>query len=517
MTEEKNNLSELPKGWVWATLPNTIGINGIFVDGDWVESKDQNPNGEVRLIQLADIGDGYFRNRSDRFLTFQKAIELKCTFLMERDLLIARMPDPLGRACLFPLKEYKKYVTVVDVAIVRTDSSGIDNRYLMYVINTPQIRSKIDKLQTGTTRKRIPRSKLATISLPLPPLPEQHRIVTKIEELFTKLDAGVEALKKVKAQLKRYRQAALKYAFEGKLTAEWREAHKDELEPASVLLERIKEERKKTLGKKYKEPNPVDTTDLPPLPDGWVWSNLDWLVENHSKAIKAGPFGSSLKKEFYTKTGFKIYGQEQVIRGDPFFGDYYIDIDRYKSLESCSVKPGDVLISLVGTIGKVLVLPNRIEPGIINPRLVRLSLDQRIVAGKYIKSYIESSSVRQFFSLLSHGGTMDILNLKILKQLPIPLPSLHEQSMLVQEIERSFSIAEEIEKVIDQSLTQADRLRQSILKRAFEGKLVPQDPSDEPAEKLLERIKAERESRETEGNAQKKGKKKKDSAHGRHK
>jgi len=128
VTEEKNNLSELPKGWVWATLPNTIGINGIFVDGDWVESKDQNPNGEVRLIQLADIGDGYFRNRSDRFLTFQKAIELKCTFLMERDLLIARMPDPLGRACLFPLKEYKKYVTVVDFAIVRNDSSGFNNR-----------------------------------------------------------------------------------------------------------------------------------------------------------------------------------------------------------------------------------------------------------------------------------------------------------------------------------------------------------------------------------------------------
>jgi len=127
---------------------------------------------------------------------------------------------------------------------------------------------------TGTTFNAITGDQLRSIEIPLPPLPEQHRIVSKIEELFTKLDAGVEALKKIKAQLKRYRQAVLKYAFEGKLTQEWREANKDKLEPASVLLERIKEEKKKKALGKFKELPPLDTSGLSDLPKEWAWTRL---------------------------------------------------------------------------------------------------------------------------------------------------------------------------------------------------------------------------------------------------
>ena len=162
------------------------------------------------------------------------------------------------------------------------------------------------------------------------------------------------------------------------------------------------------------------------------------------------------------------------------------------------MKPGDILISLVGTIGKVLILPEDSEPGIINPRLIKLSLEERLVDNKYIKAYIESSAVRDFFTLASHGETMEILNLGILRTLPIPVPSLPKQHKIVEEIERHFSIADQIEKTVDQGLKQAERLRHSILKRAFEGKLVPQDPNDEPAEKLLERIRLERAKQQAE-------------------
>ena len=134
--------------------------------------------------------------------------------------------------------------------------------------------------------------------IPLPPLPEQHRIVNKIEELFTRLDAGVEALKKIQLQLKRYRQSVLKAAFEGKLTAEWREAHKSELEPASVLLEHIKAERKKKLGSKYKELPPVDTSELPELPEGWGWASLAQISWNSG-------YGTS-EKCAYESTGYPV-------------------------------------------------------------------------------------------------------------------------------------------------------------------------------------------------------------------
>ena len=111
-------IEDLPDGWSLETIPDLVGDNGVFSDGDWVESKDQDPDGNVRLIQLADIGDGFYRDRSNRFLTKEKAIELNCTFLETGDVLIARMPDPLGRACLFP-GDKKESVTVVDVCVVR--------------------------------------------------------------------------------------------------------------------------------------------------------------------------------------------------------------------------------------------------------------------------------------------------------------------------------------------------------------------------------------------------------------
>lgn len=167
------------------TFPGIIAENGLFVDGDWVESKDQDKNGDVRLIQLADIGDGYFIDKSNRYLTSQKAKELKCTFLQKGDILLARMPDPLGRACVFPGLEMP-CVTVVDVCIIRPDPIIVDTAYLKYLINSPDFRKKIQKYITGTTRQRISRGNLSKINFHLPPIEAQHRIV-KILDLAQSL------------------------------------------------------------------------------------------------------------------------------------------------------------------------------------------------------------------------------------------------------------------------------------------------------------------------------------------
>ncbi len=162
------------------TFPEIIAENGIFVDGDWVESKDQDKNGDVRLIQLADIGDGYFVNKSKRYLTSQKAKELKCTYLHKGDILLARMPDPLGRACVFPGLDMP-CITVVDVCIIRPNSTNIDSAYLKYLINSPDFRKKIQKFITGTTRQRISRGNLSKINFYLPTIEEQHRIVKVLD------------------------------------------------------------------------------------------------------------------------------------------------------------------------------------------------------------------------------------------------------------------------------------------------------------------------------------------------
>lgn len=164
---------------------------------------------------------------------------------------------------------------------------------------------------------------------------------------------------------------------------------------------------------------------------GWDMPLIEDMVANEKNALKAGPFGSALKKEYYVSSGYKIYGQEQVICGDHTFGDYYIDEDKYKSLENCAVQAGDVLISLVGTYGKLLVMPEEFEPGIINPRLMKITFDKKRVNPYYFQYYFQSDSLKKSLAENTHGGTMDILNLGIVRKLAMPLPPLELQNEFI--------------------------------------------------------------------------------------
>jgi type I restriction enzyme, S subunit len=530
--------------WAGTTIDNLISENGVFCDGDWVESKDQDPNGDVRLIQLADIGDGKFRDKSFRFLTSTKAKELKCTFLNEGDIILARMPDPLGRATIFPLKGESNFVTVVDVAIIRINSEYIKRKYLLYNINNPLIRKEIEALQSGTTRKRISRKNLSKINFLIAPLPEQRAIVTKIEQLFSSLDSGITDLEKAQSQLKIYRQAVLKKAFEGELTKKWREQQTN-LPTADELLVQIKEERKnyyqhqledwkdavkiwkknskveKKPGKpkKIKELQPFieeELVKLPTISKKWAWCKVDCICSHEASSIKAGPFGSSLKKSFYSNSGYKIYGQEQVISGDYKLGHYYVNKDKYNELINCRVKSNDILISLIGTVGKVLILPKDCEKGIINPRLVKISPNS-FYSSNFFKFYFESAFLKSLYKEKNHGTTMDVLNLGIIKELAFPFCSKEEQKQIVQQIESRLSVCDKVEQTIKDSLEKAKALRQSILKKAFEGRLLNETelkacknaPDYEPASGLLKKIQAEKAKKELRITAKKKTIKKK--------
>ncbi|WP_169627278.1 restriction endonuclease subunit S [Flavobacterium gelidilacus] len=175
------------------TLSQIISPNGIFNDGDWIESKDQDPNGEVRIIQLADIGDGYFVNKSNRFMNLAQAERLKCTFLQPGDVLMARMPDPIGRACIFP-NINTKAVTAVDVCVIRPNNPKIDNLFLKYIINNDLFRREINKHITGTTRKRISRKNLNKIKFNLPIIDNQKRIAKVLSDCETLIEKRKESI-----------------------------------------------------------------------------------------------------------------------------------------------------------------------------------------------------------------------------------------------------------------------------------------------------------------------------------
>lgn len=510
--------SNLPQGWIKIQLndlvknPKSDLVDGPF--GSNLKSSEYVESG-IPVLKIQNIKANRFVEKRLSYVTPEKAEELSRHSFIAGDLMITKLGEPLGLCCEVP-SHLKHGIFVADLMRLRPNPRISSSKFLLHAINSVVVQNQFKEITKGTTRQRVNLTIVRDISIELPPLAEQHRIVAKIEELFSELDQGIASLKTAQAQLKVYRQALLKHAFEGKLTAAWREQNRNELETATALQQRIQQERVERhqqqladweaggkQGSKPKAPKPLppltaeELAELPELPEGWGWVTLAHIHGHEKHAVKAGPFGSALKKEFYVQDGYKIYGQEQVIRGDYEYGDYFINDSKYQDLISCAVKPFDVLISLVGTIGKVLVLPDTAKPGIINPRLVKVSLNLTHYRPAFFKAYFESGFLRALYANESQGTTMDILNLGMIQKLPYPLCSVAEQEKVLELLDERFSEVDQLEQTITTSLQQAEALRQSILKRAFSGKLVPQDPHDEPAAVLLARIKAEREQLET--------------------
>ncbi len=358
------------------------------------------------------------------------------------------------------------------------------------------------QLTSASINKRI----LRQFPVPVAPLNEQRRIVAKIEELFSDLDAGVAALERAKANLKRYRAAVLKAAVEGKLTAAWRAKHPN-VEPASKLLDRILTERRRkweadqlakfaAAGKqppknwqaKYVEPTPPDTTDLPELPARLVLGEARsasrlptqrvlpeslWSRDRHAdSADKRRPanecrsFRSPISRRDRKQRGRLLHRE----RRPPLYS-----VQRqYRPVGRC----GDGA---------------RLHEKVLHPdKLIRVKL----ALGDPMPSFVEiaanvgASRKHMVGRARTTAGQTGISGTDI-REMPIPLPPRAEQAQIVAEVAEKLSQIDAAAVAIDHGLLRAARLRQSILKQAFEGKLVPQDPADEPANVLLERLRTQ--------------------------
>lgn len=194
---------------------------------------------------------------------------------------------------------------------------------------------------------------------------------------------------------------------------------------------------------------------------------IEELAANRKHSIKAGPFGSSLKKEFYVESGYKIYGQEQVIKDDLSFGNYYIDEARFQKLNSCEVFKGDILVSLVGTYGKISVVPESFEPGIINPRLMKISPNQDMIRPDFLKIVLQSDGVAFQLKNKSRGGTMDIINVGIIRKVKTAVPPLELQNQFAEKI----ALIEQQKALAKQELQESEDLFNCLLQKAFKGEL----------------------------------------------
>ena len=393
------------------------GENGVFCDGDWIEKKDQDPNGEVRLIQLADIGAGVFLDKSNRFVSDATAERLNCTLLHEGDLLISRLGEPLCKACIFPLEG--KYITAVDVAILRTKCAEVDVRYLLYLINSPWFKEQIKEYESGTTRKRISRKNLDRIEMQFPAISEQRRIIFRIEEMFSELDNSMSTLQKTKEQLAVYRQASITSAY-----PMMTEENTKKLSEISDITGGI------TKGRDLKQ---AETIYLPYLRVANVQNGFLDLAEIKEIELKAD------EKEKYL------------------------------------LKKGDVLYTEGGDrdkLGRGTVWNEEIRDCVHQNHVFRARIDRSCAIPEYVAYWSMGSYARTyFFRKGKQTVNLASINKTVLSNLELPIPDLATQEKVHAEIESRLSVCDSIEHTVDTALQQAEAMRQSILKQAFEGRL----------------------------------------------
>ena len=479
-------MSELPAGWV---IEKLVNITERITKGSTPTSygfKFQDHG--IPFVKIENIRNGIINHSSIKCFISEKANEnQKRSILEERDILFS-IAGTLGVICIVKNEDIPANTNQA-LAVIRGTHKFLHPDFLRYQLESNVSKEQINRQARGGGMNNLSLSDVRNMDVLIPPHNEQCRIVAKLEKLLQKVDACKEWLDKIPAILKRFRQSVLAAACSGRLTAYWRDKNLD-VEPATELLKRIQSERKKAKKQLVKNRNILQEESFD-IPDSWAFCFFEDIAANKPNSLKAGPFGSSLTKSCYVPSGYKIYGQEQVIRGDHSYGDYYIDEEKFLALKTCEVQAGDILVSLVGTIGKVLIIPDIFEKGIINPRLIKITLLEE-VSRKYIARFLSSTLAMNTLSKGSHGGTMDILNMRMLKNLPIPLPPIDEQEEIVRRVEALFKIADQIEERYKKARTYVDKLTQSILVKAFRGELVPQDPNDEAASELLKRIQKEK-------------------------
>jgi type I restriction enzyme, S subunit len=324
---------------------------------------------------------------------------------------------------------------------------------------------------------------LKKILILLPPLNEQKRIVSKIEELFSKIDSIKQSLEHTKLQLEQYRSSLLKSAFEGKLTENWRTKNSLNVEPELIIIRKLNSEKLQKKSESILE-IPENISKLYSIPENWAWVRLGFL----SKLITKGssPKWQGIK---YVDDGILFITSENVGTGKilltkpKFLEEQFNDIAKRSILQKW-----DILTNIVGaSIGRTAIydLTNIAN---INQAVALIRIHD-MVNRKYIQHMLNSPTILHHMFLEKVDVARANLSLQNVSDFPIPLTSIKEQEQIVSQIEQGFSLIQNTTQIVESSLQNLQTMKMSVLKQAFEGKLVPQDPNDEPASVLLEKIK----------------------------
>jgi type I restriction enzyme, S subunit len=487
---EQYQFSFLPQGWVEVKLGEVLPIEY----GKGLPEKDRNSSGKVPVYG----SNGLIGWHSE-------ALTKSATLIIGRK-------GGAGQVHYSPVPCW-----TIDTAyyVEAAISEFIDLRYFLHLLKSVGL----EQFDKSTAIPSLSRDDYNQIKVPLVSLAEQKRIANEIEKQFSRIDAAIENLQRVERNLERLRTVTLKVAMEGQLVpneAALAFAEGRDYEAADVLLQKILHERcakweaeqlakMKEKGKapkddswkgRYPEPNPPETINVTQLPEGWIWATIDQLsfVVRGASPRPAGDsrfFGGNIP--WITVGALTADKRVYLDSVSEFLTEAGREDSRY-------IEPKTLLLTNSGaTLGvpKITLIGGCINDGVA----AILNIDYPIKL--YLYYFLETQTTR--LRAIKQGAAQPNLNTNIIRSILVPLPPLNEQKRINTEIERRISVIEELKKLATTALRRAVILRQKILREAFGGKLIPQDPSDEPAIQLFHKIKAERAQRETERNAAKKG------------
>lgn len=443
---------KLPEGWVVTNLQNIANWGS---GGTPSRSHDEYYNGNIPWIKTGDLGPKLITEASE-YITDAGVKNSSAKYFPKGSVAIAMYGATIGKTSILGID-----ATTNQACAVGSPIEGITSSIFLYYFLLNEKNAFIKKGKGGA-QPNISQAVIKEHPLSLPPYAEQKIIAEKLDTLLAQVDSIKALLECAFNKLEMFKRVVMDFAVKGDLTKEWR--NKNEI-------------------------------------NEWKITHWENILLDKKDSFRRGPFGGALKKDIFVERGYKVYEQYCPINDDCSFSRYYITEEKFHEMNKFEVQAGDFLISGAGSIGKITLVPEGCEKGIINQALLRVRINNEIYDKRFFLTLFRSPMFQKVIIENSTGSAMQNLkSVKELKQIPVPLPCLSEQHEIVRRVEQLFAYADTIEKQVNSALTRVNNLTQSILAKAFLGELTAQWRAENPslisgensATALLERIKAER-------------------------
>ena len=485
--------SDIKKSWIVRKMSDICDLqNGYAFQSKTYVDRSNTLN--IRMSNIRPSGD-FDPEHNIRYLPDNFATDYSQYLLSEGDLVIAMTdmagePKILGLPTLVKKTNGRKFLLNQRVGKLCDFSEAINIGFLRYFLSSPSSRRYYSSKGAGGLQINLSKSDILSLPIPLPPLNEQRRIVSTIEQLTDRSNKARAALEDVPKLIAQFRQSVLAAAFRGDLTADWREKNPD-VEPASELLERTAIQ----LGKNYQETRLSISRSDDLLHEKWAWAKFKLFVQS----IQAGK-NFSCPEIPVTEDTVGI-AKISAVTWDRFNPQETKTVtDSSKIDPKLFIKEGDLLISRANTlelVGASVVVEEIDYKIMLSDKVWRINLID--IDKKYVHYYLKSASGRKEIESRANGNQASMRNIsqKAFQDIIIPVPPIKEQYEIVRHIEDALDTINSIFIRKQATLEELNQLDRSILAKAFRGELVPQDPNDEPAAVLLERIRAERDRTST--------------------